>query len=71
MKVLVDGTPAGKTHCNPGVSGKRLGLSTDTPGTYRPFQFAALQTTGALTSYVVFHSPSRSSALPNTLAPTA
>ncbi|KAI0716743.1 hypothetical protein C8Q76DRAFT_416341 [Earliella scabrosa] len=27
------------------TSMKRLGLSTDTPGTYRPFQFAALQTT--------------------------
>ena len=51
MRAFLDGARAGKTHCPPGTAGKRVGVSTESAGTYRPFQFARLQTTGA--SFVV------------------
>lgn len=47
MRVSVDGAPAGKTHMSPGGAGKRVGVSTESASSYRPFQFADLQTTGA------------------------
>ena len=50
MRALVDGASAGKTHSYPGSSGKRVGVSTDSASTYRPFQFANLQTTGEFNS---------------------
>ena len=47
MRTFVDGVRAGSTHLRPGDKGKRAGLSTDSANVYYPFQFAALQTTGA------------------------
>ncbi|KAM5537627.1 hypothetical protein V8D89_008705 [Ganoderma adspersum] len=45
MKVYLDGHIAGKTHCPPGSSGKRLGIRTASADTYQPYQFSDLQTT--------------------------
>ncbi len=47
MKVYLDGHIAGKTHCSPGASNKRLGIRTASVDTYQPYQFSDLQTTGA------------------------
>ncbi|KAI0754335.1 hypothetical protein C8Q80DRAFT_1265986 [Daedaleopsis nitida] len=45
MQTYVDGLQAGRTHCKPGTSGKRRGISQESAATYYPFQFAPLKTT--------------------------
>ncbi len=49
MKMFIDGMSVGNKLAKPGRAGKRLGMHTESASVYHPFQFTALQTTGAST----------------------